>query len=256
MSYRIGFVLSTGRTGTVFIAKKLSQLFPDILTVHEPGMSRYQYLLGNFSRQWPIVTPFLHRWFWFSRPEIHNNREGYPQGYIEINPFLSSFSDVLSELEVPLRIVHVVRHPYTWISSMSDFKASGYRKTFINYLPYNQPVPPGETARNHLERLAWRWRLYNENIVRLKQEATSFSQVKFEELFGDDTANAAKAFQEILKTFELEDIVHGRFDERTKENANPNPKGTISLNDRIAPQELERIRNIVSPIAEQLGYEL
>lgn len=256
MSYRIGFVLSTGRTGTVFIAKKLSQLFPDILTVHEPGMSRYQYLLGNFSRQWPIVTPFLHRWFWFSRPEIHNNREGYPQGYIEINPFLSSFSDVLTELEVPLRIVHVVRHPYTWISSISDFKASGYRKTFINYLPYNEPVPRGGNAKNHFERLAWRWRLYNENIVRLKKEATSFSQVKYENLFGDDPANAADTFGEILKTFELEEIVHDRFGETKKENANPNPKGTISLNERLAPLELERIRNIVSPMAMQLGYEL
>jgi hypothetical protein len=256
VSYQLGFVLSTGRTGTVFIAKKFKQLFPELLTVHEPGMSRYQYLLGNFSKQWPIVTPLLHRWFWFSRPEIYKNRKCYPQGYIEVNPFLCPFVDVLTELNLPLRIVHVVRHPYDWISSISDFKAKGYRGKFINFVPYNQPIVPGGNATSHLERLAWRWRVYNENIVHLEPHADSYSLIKFEDLFSDDSTDTATAFRKMLEALGLEDIDHCRFDERKKENANPNPKGTVSLDERISPMELERIHAIVTPMAEKLGYEL
>jgi hypothetical protein len=256
VNYKLGFVLSTGRTGTVFITKRLSQLYPDILSVHEPGKSRYQYLLGNFAKQWPVVTPLLHRWFWSSRPEIYKSRESYPEGYIEVNPFLCSFADVLIKLETPLRIVHVVRDPYDWISSLFDFKASGYRKGFINYMPYNQPTAPERTATNHIERLAWRWRLYNENILHLEQYAACYSQIKFEDLFSNNVDDATAAFGAIPKTFELGHIDSELLDDRKKENANPNPKGTLPLIERITAQELQRVQSIVAPVAELLGYEL
>jgi hypothetical protein len=59
--------------------------------------------------------------------------------------------------------------------------------------------------------------------------------------------------QEILEGLGLEDIDHGRFDERKKGNANP--KGTIPVSERITPLELDRIHSIATPMAEKLGYE-
>lgn len=255
MNHKLGFVLSTGRTGTVFLTKTLTELFPDILTVHEPGMSRYQYLLGNFCKQWPRVTPLLNSWYWSGRRSIHGDSADDKQGYIEINPFLCSFVGVLTELDQPLRIVHIVRHPYSWIPSMLRFKAKGWRRNIINHLPYNHP-PVAMQGQNQVERLAWRWKAYNQAIASLQHSAASYTLVRFEDLFSGDSNVATTAFRKILTTIELNDIDPNRVDLSTKVNASPGARATVSLDTLIEPQQLERVRTIVAPVAEQLGYDL
>lgn len=244
-------VLTTGRTGTVFLAKALQRAFPDVLTLHEPGMSRYQYLLGNLTRRWPAAGSLMRAWYRASANK-HNIPGGDYDAYVEINPFLCSFVEIVAQNRPSMRVVHLVRHPYDWIYSMSGFRASGWRRHVIDFVPFNYP-PAARQGRTRNERLAHRWVIYNTDIARLEGRAESYELVRFEELFSDDSTVAAGAWKRIIAALDLgDDIAPPDF--ATKENVNPRQRGT--LQDSVTEQELERVKAIVAPLATQFGYVL
>jgi hypothetical protein len=205
--FSIAFILSTGRTGTMLLTHLLQKQYPNWMVVHEPSYSRGQYLLGNFSEYMPLVKPALLRWFKVSRDKLFHKRST-KIGCIEINPMLCALTDIIPKAVNPLRVVHIVRDPRTWVESMRIFKASHRFRSLIGYIPFNHPAPKikyrDHSKLNEYERLLWRWRRFNENLSQLENHCDSYCLIRFEDLIGSDLQLKQECMRNIIKTLDID----------------------------------------------------
>src|SRR5262249_53169080 len=120
---KVCFVLSAGRTGTVFLAEWLHSHFPEIVAVHEPSPARYELVLANLRNEIGIGGGAL-RWLFKAARKRRMQRVLPGRGYVEINPLLCPALDLLTEIPQPFNIVHMVRAPLSWAKSITQFRAS------------------------------------------------------------------------------------------------------------------------------------
>lgn len=256
MEYKTSFILSTGRTGTVLLKNSFNTHYSGWQVVHEPVSSRQQYLFGNFSKNKPILRSLLSIWFLKSRQKYFSSPTE-KMGYIEINPMLCPLTDILAQSFAPLRVVHIVRDPKSWITSMSNFRASAMFRNIIDYVPFNNPEPDPKPANwNNLseqEILMWRWRIYNENILRLKEFCSQYALVLFEDLISPDTTLAQKTLRTIIQTLQIEDEPDvSWFINPSKTNAYQKAAGTDFEN--WTPQQQEALTEICGDLMKQFRY--
>lgn len=109
--------------------------------------------------------------------------------YVESNPYLSGFVDVLGEVFEGASVVHVVRDPRTYVRSGVNFGAFRGMKTLAaKFWPNWFPKPQqGWEEMDAIERLAWFWSLVNSHLNRGEQVyGQRYLRVRFEELFSGD----------------------------------------------------------------------
>lgn len=241
------YVLSAGRTGTVFLEDLLSQYAEGITAEHEPTPTRYQMMLGNLRNDLGILDKATKAWVHRSRIKRATQIEG---DYVEINPFLCAVTDALPDPERQLRIVHIVRDPCDWAQSMTVFKASSKFRGVIDYVPFAKPFPSprptGWRQLNEFDKNLWRWVWCNERILALKDYSDHFVTIRYEELFHADTANRLSAVQKIFGTLGIsppKQIDDARF----KRRINPAPQTSVQF-------DLHAVEQITAPLAERLGY--
>ncbi|MCA9255761.1 MAG: sulfotransferase, partial [Phycisphaerales bacterium] len=121
--------------------------------------------------------------------------------YIESNPFLHGFLDVLPDLFSPLKIVHVVRDPRTYVRSCMNFgDFRGLKKLASNYTswmlkPEMLSPRPARRWREMIEpeRMAWRWNTLNREIGRGAQLlGDHYKRVRFEDVLSSDGEGLAE----------------------------------------------------------------
>jgi len=185
------FILSTGRTGTTSLTRYLKNQMPQLNCHQEPQPSWFFNLYSNLATQ-GHAPAFLSR---FTKRHYLKARKGLLAAtantrYVEINPFIYGMGPELKELFGAIRIIHITRHPYTYIQSIQNFRPQAWRALFRN-MPYwnldaRQAVKtngyPGSTL-TQIEKKAWAWRLINEKIDSYRAFAENFQQVRFEKLF-------------------------------------------------------------------------
>ena len=132
------YIISAGRTGTVFLESFFNLHCPGVTAVHEPAPSRQHLMLANLRNEWGIGGSLLSWHFQKSRLARLEARSG---AYVEINPHLCPFTDLLPDPLRPLRVVHMVREPSSWTASMLGFKASTSFRDVIDYIPFATPYP-------------------------------------------------------------------------------------------------------------------
>jgi len=242
------YILSAGRTGTVFLEKLLSVYAPHILAKHEPSPTREQMMLANLRNDYGVGGGLLKWWFKKSRTK---RVAAESRTYIEINPFLCAMTDLLCETDHPVRIVHVTREPKSWARSMTVFGASSKFRWFIDYVPfakpYPNPRPSGWSRWTYYERNLARWVWCNSRICALEDQAEAYTHVRYEDLFCEVEETRNDAVMRVLDTLGLErpiDIDWKLFDARE----NPAP----SSNTRFAKTGVEQI---LHPLSRELGYE-
>ncbi len=199
-----GFVMSAGRTGTVFLAKALQRRFAESYIEHEPTFSRYEMMLGNFRNRTGLGGGVL-RWAFVKSRKARLKRLKPGSAYIEINPFLCSLADLLPEIGSPFRVLHLVREPVDWTRSILTFKASPGFRPFIDLVPFAEPCPhpwpAGWTRKDRLVRALWRWRYCNEQIRALGHCSEAYAVIRYEDLFSESGHQAALAT--LLSTLSL-----------------------------------------------------
>ena len=115
------FIVSSGRTGTKAIAQHLSRCYPQVFAAHEPApswrlrMGTTRSLCGNATRD--DLREMLVR----LRKGLVGRVER--EIYVESNPFLSGFIEVLGEVFEGASVVHVVRDARTYVRSGVNFGA-------------------------------------------------------------------------------------------------------------------------------------
>lgn len=242
------YIISAGRTGTVFLESFLNTHCPGVTAIHEPEPSRQHLMLANLRNEWGIGGGLL---AWHFQKSRLGRLAAQPGDYVEINPHLCPFTDLLPDPLRPLRVVHMVRDPASWTASMLGFKASTSFRSVIDYIPFATPYPvPRPTGWHSLpfaEKVLWRWRWCNSQILKLKDLTPHYCLIRYEDLFAD-AARREQALRSILSTLGLDFEVNASnaaFSERQ------NPAAST-----VKPPDLAVVRRICGDLAQKLGYDL
>lgn len=179
------FVVSTGRTGTQFLARAFSTLGAD--GRHEPGPFWLRhlsnaYVSGHVSDERAAAL-------------LHRARSDIPDGgaYVEssclvyglVRPLLTAFPEAT--------VVHVVRDPRTYVRSglsWGVYRAGGRP---LNLAPYRRLAPPqfdpwrpqprlAWAAQDQFARLCWAWAAMNRSMRTQGAGQPRFRTVRFEDL--------------------------------------------------------------------------
>ncbi len=244
----VGFVLSAGRTGTVFLADLLSRCFPDEAVEHEPFPSRYELVLGNMSNDLHVGRTLARSVFLKARRQrLDSLRDG--QRYIEINPLLCPIIDFLPDLNRPLNVLHLVREPTAWVRSITAFRASKNIRPFFDLIPFNSPYPAprptGWRGLPHVERQLWRWRFCNEAILRHRDAFATYDLVRYEDLFSDDRSTRDKAIQTVFNTLQVDRV---SIDDAFSTRVNPAPKR------KLAEVSAASVHEVCGDLMQRFGY--
>jgi hypothetical protein len=198
------YVLSAGRTGTVFLERLINGRLAGATAAHEPAATRYQMMLANLRNDWGLGGGHLKRIFERSRDRRLNAAGGV---YVEINPFLCAMTDLLPRPGSPLRIVHMVRDPASWAASITTFKASNRFRGVIDHIPFAKPYPAprprGWRDLDAYERALWRWNWCNRRVGDLSPLAEAYAVVRYEDLFSATDEARARALSTIAATLGL-----------------------------------------------------
>lgn len=183
------FVLSTGRTGTTFLASALKQLGAD--AHHEPG-PRWLRNLSNARAAGAISHETGSRLLGHARGENLSDERVYVEAscliYGLAEELLESFSDAM--------LVHLVRDPRGYIKSAMDWGVHRPGGRILNAIPYRRLAPPQYDptslalraqwfATSRFERIAWGWSAMNAATRRGCASSDRCMTVRFEELVDD-----------------------------------------------------------------------
>lgn len=242
------YVLSAGRTGTVFLSRLLNRKLDGVTAVHEPAETRYQMMLANLRNQYGLGRSMLKSIFEPARTLRMQSARG---AYVEINPFLCPMTDLLPKPDHALRVVHIVRDPATWAASITTHKASMRFRPFIDYVPFARPNPsprpPGWRQLGEYERALWRWTWCNDRIGQLRSECEAYAFVRYEDLFTNGYSSRSEALEKIGTTLALPGTLEADCDEfRIRENASA--ASTTNVNQQAAAE-------ICGRLARSYGYE-
>lgn len=248
------FVLSAGRTGTIFLYELLRSQSEHLHCFHEPFPARYELVFGNAANDLGIGSTIVRRVVLGVRRQRLFNIDDEDR-YIEINPLLCPVIAYLPELLSDLRVIHIVRHPRDWAQSILTFKASGYRRFLIEYIPfartYPQPRPKNWRTCSKAVRALWQWRTCNEQILAIKPYCKSYLSLRYEDLFRSSESQKLQAWQNLFASLDLpppKDL--DELNLKRRMNAAPNKQGSsVSLSN----QDLE---TVCRPLMDQFGYRL
>lgn len=247
----IRFILSAGRTGTVFLTHRLGERFEHLLCVHEPSPSRAELVLANFRNRFGFGETLLRSLFTSARRRRLDSLE-YGEQYLEINPLLCPLADMLHQVE-PLRIVHLVREPASWAQSIVNFKARGWRRGIIDYVPFTKPYPwprpAGWNGMTEFEKALWRWRFCNESILQLRPSCDRYVHLRYEDLFSRDEEAQRHAVGRLLRALGLPD-------DDDLEWLRPEERLNASERKDVSPITLpsDRVESICGDLMTEFGY--
>ena len=179
------FIVSSGRTGTKAIAQHLSRCYPQVWAAHEPApswrlrMGTTRALCGRAGRD--ELKAMLVK---LRRGMVQRVAQGI---YVESNPYLSGFIEVLGEVFEGASVVHVVRDTPTYVRSGVNFGAfRGLKKIASEFWPNWFPKNGKWAEMDSIERLAWFWSLVNTHLDRGEQiYGERYLRIRYEELFAD-----------------------------------------------------------------------
>ncbi len=193
---KVVICVSTGRTATTELANRFNRVYRQVHAVHEPAPSRKLRALSNRRAAGKATRDDLIRVYAHSRRALFAKINA--PIYMEFNPFLHGFVDVLPELFDDPLFLHIVRDPRQYVPSHLNHGAlSGLKGMAIRLNKHYMIRPefvearPAKTWRQMepIERIAFRWRAVNERLERDGQALGSrYRRVAFEALTAPDGA--------------------------------------------------------------------
>ncbi|MBX2801761.1 MAG: hypothetical protein KTR31_29045 [Myxococcales bacterium] len=243
------FVLSAGRTGTVFLTQTLPRHVGQLHCVHEPMGSRSLLMAANLRNLWGVGDGWVRDRF---RSGLRRRLEAVPAGhrYVEVNPMMCALTDELAQLPA-LSVVHLVREPTSWVRSIRAFRASGVRRHLIDHTPlanpYPAPRPPGWLLTSQVERALWRWRFCNEQIEALAPHCARYVRLRHEDLFSGSRDARSAALLTLLDVLQrpapadLTPLLQA-------------PPANRAPSRRPVTIDPARVAEICGPVARRMGY--
>lgn len=249
------WVLSTGRTGTNTLTELL-KLSPSVDAYHEPSPELFQfsydYHMERIGREQALQA------LMYLRDEIVSRsfRDGLI--YVETNNRVTYIADLLLELYPGSKFIHIFRNPY-------DFIRSGMRRKYYSaHMRDSARIRP-KTSDPHyqkwekysnIEKVAWNWTEVNAACIgfmeRLHEEQKlSFSSECFFE--------APKQLMHQLFDFVGSDQYYPSNQSINRimgAKHNAQLEGSFSRPKDWTEEQLQKVDQIIAPVARQLFYNL
>lgn len=194
------FILSTGRTGTKFLAEYLNN-YTNVYAVHEPKPSRQLRMWSMAYLQGEVTQQKLSRIMPRLRSRILKKLDSNTI-YVESNPFITGFANVLKQEFTNPIIIHLVRDPREYIrSSLNYGTTTGFKGWLNRSLPYfyldTQKIYNSEQKLSDTEKVAIFWTKLNEFLNKSGEEYPYYHRIKFEDLF-DENHSGLNELLEVL----------------------------------------------------------
>lgn len=174
------FVLSTGRTGTLYLARMLARSNPDLPVVHETSGSRTLNILsGMCLTGLPVGALLRSQW----------NRVFGKKGesFFEPNNMVWAAFAMSGDMQPTDRVLHIVRDPRTYAVSHRQLGKARWKSALANWTPFWQPgttIFSNLRIHGHLRKYAVAWQLKNSYISE-KYEQLNYCCLRYEDLFSD-----------------------------------------------------------------------
>jgi len=209
------FIVSTGRTGTKFLAKSLNSI-NGVKSLHEPSpqmlkeSSRLIRFYDNNFRNTKIrnYIPF-DKWYGFKFQRTRNKYSKEYEVYVESNCFLWGILDFVKEKFPESRIIHIIRSPQEFIQSAlskgAHFNSWEHAKHFkVICGVYNNEKEQEWENISPFERAAKYWLKCNRTIRDFGPDL----QLNFDEIFNTPYEGFKRLLDFIGKTnFEPTELV-------------------------------------------------
>ncbi len=198
------FIVSTGRTGTKFLATFLASHYPNVEAHHTTPWSTAINIASNaYLARLLSKRVLLGIW-----EALKGDRYAYTDKdiFVDSNNHLYAFATVARELYPGLKVVHVVRDPRTYVRSHINWSRQRAKSLIANYcVPFWQPSPrwaaQSDGARPGLskfEHFCWVWTFKNELMAKLQGTAHDYLCIRFE-----DFVHPKKAGETLAKIAEF-----------------------------------------------------
>lgn len=251
--YQPVFILSTGRTGTKFLAEYLNN-YTNVFAVHEPRPSRLLRMWSMAYLQGDVAQQKLSRIL----PRLRNHsfkKLGDNTIYIESNPFITGFANAFKQDFANPIIIHLVRDPREYIRSSLNYGTTAGFKGWINRnLPYfyldSQKVYDSKRKLSDIERVAVFWWKLNDFLNKSGEGYSYYYRIKFEDLFDEEHSGLNKILQ-------LLDINENSASQSIDKNKQINKSGLVVLKNKWQEWDTEQCRQIDSichELMELYGY--
>ena len=179
---RTVWIVSSGRTGTQFLARYFDANFAGVVARHEPPPRMRTRIVSNAYAQGACSRDRVVSLLRKKRQSIDTLASDL---YIESNPFLWGAIRVLDEVFESPMVVHVVRDPREQVrSSLNHGTSSGLKSIANRWLPHWYPSTP-EAAGDWIERASGMWTAVNEFLREAGAACSSYRLVRYEDLFDE-----------------------------------------------------------------------
>ncbi len=194
---RAVLIVSSGRTGTQFLARYFDANYENVVARHEPPprvrvrLASNAHAAGVLSRE-RLVTLLEKKRREFIDPIV-------AELYIESNPFLWGAIDVFDEVFGEPTILHVVRDPREQVrSSLNHGTGSGWKAIANRWLPYWYPKLPGQTdPGDWLGRATGLWAIVNGRLSEVGTRCADYRLVFYESLFDEEHSGLRALCEEL-----------------------------------------------------------
>jgi hypothetical protein len=248
----MAFILSTGRTGTKFLAQYFDRNYHNVLALHEPRPSYPLRIAANACMAGHLSDESLLRLLAWARRTVLKEAQGY-DCYLEATPFIYGIVRILDRFADHPIILHIVRDPREVTRSAHNHGSYNGRKYLATrFIPYWFP-PVGQIVdRRKVSTIglaAAKWKFINQILADHGPSHGDYHVVKFEALF-DENRTGLKRICRILELPYLESQSQVSPDEKI------NPGRLRKLGHwRTWPDEAcQELHRICSPLMQEYGY--
>jgi len=249
---RTAFALSTGRTGTKFLAHYLDRNYPEVVAVHEPPGSRWLRIVANAYQASRVKRETAIGALRRARRRIIT-RPG-DDLYVESNPFLSGMVDLLGDVFSEPILIHIVRDPRTYVQSAANHGVTGGLKQVMNrWFPYWYPSVQGVAelagCRSPVSELAAFWVVINRHLANANGGAERYLRIGFEEIF-DPSGSGLRAICDALGIeYREHNLVLS-----SAERINPSRQHVLADWREWPAQWCRDLHHICSPLMQEYDY--
>ena len=246
------FVLSTGRSGTMFL-NQLLMLSPRIMAHHHPRPELIRASKRAFE-EIAVKPEIFQETFKSAREELIYKAAFRNQVYVETNNRITFFAPIIRDCFANAVFIHLVRHP-------GDFVRSGIRRHWYSGKSSHDPgriVPlSGELQKKWqdlplITKIGWLWNETNQFIQEFKNQVPEpdFLFIQAEELFQD-----YHLAEKIFSFLHVPTPHSKKIKEIMQKPVNVQKKGKYSHYNEWPDQHKVDLRNIC-PLARVYGYTL
>ncbi len=255
---KVVIAVSTGRTGTKAIAHYFDTCYPQVRGLHEPRPSWRLRIASSRYASGGLSKDDLERLLLKCRRRLIESLT--EPVYLESNPSLFGFLEVVDEVIAEPRIVHIVRDPRTYIRSVINFGSfRGLKGLAVKFCPHWVPKPEHFAKRPAARwgrmsppvRLAWLWTTINSILDHGRELfGDRYVRLRFEDLFAAHGPGLRQLAQWVGLPENAELVTQAR-----EHPLNASSRQVLPTWQQWDPQLLEQVDAHCGELMESYGYQ-